>query len=249
MIMRRTWNRSALPLILLGVFLCVAIALGMAPRYRQDWLLENALVMVALPLLVFGFRTLRLSNLSYAALFVFFVLHEIGAHYTYSQVPYDRAFVALFGFSLDNALGFSRNHFDRFVHFSYGLLVTPAAVDLFALRALPRGPWRWILPVSFVMSHSVLYEMLEWAAALIFGGDLGVAYLGTQGDSWDAQKDMFLAATGSVVSITLLAVVRTASPRDNPHGRGKPPAPDHSVRGDSSTLRHQWLRRRTGAGG
>lgn len=207
-----------LPLLLLGLFLAAATALGVAPYDREDWLLENAVVAVALPLLIRGSRTLRFSNASYAALFVFLLLHEIGAHYTYSQVPYDSALAALSGVSVDHALGFSRNQFDRFVHFMYGLLVTPAAVELFALRAPSRGAWRRILPVSFVMSHSVLYELLEWTAALLFGGDLGVAYLGTQGDVWDAQKDMALVAAGSIVAMTLLVAAR--------HGW-----PGHEVRG------------------
>jgi putative membrane protein len=218
----RSWlaHGRGLPLLLLGLFLAAAATLAVAPYDREDWLLENAVVAVAVPLLVWGFRTLRFSNASYAALFVFLLLHEIGAHYTYSQVPYDSALAALSGFSVDHAFGFSRNQFDRFVHFMYGLLVTPAAAELFALRAPSRGAWRRILPVSFVMSHSVLYELLEWAAALIFGGDLGVAYLGTQGDVWDAQKDMALVAAGSIVAMALLAIVRRRWSRHGASGHG-----------------------------
>jgi len=105
------------------------------------------------------------------------------------------------------------------VHFSYGLLLMPAAAELLEARASPRGPWRYLLPVLFVMSHSVIYEMIEWVAALIFGGDLGAAYLGTQGDEWDAQKDMALATAGAALAM-LLIVVRDrlrppAPPRDN----------------------------------
>ena len=201
----RGWTRQArVPLTLLACFLVFATLLGIAPRYRQDWLLENIIVAIAIPALVIGWRRLRFSNTAYVALFAFFMLHEIGAHYTYSEVPYDRAFASLAGFSLDAALGLTRNHFDRVVHFLYGVLVTPAASELFALRAPPKGAWRWILPVTFVMSHSVIYELVEWAAALAFGGPLGVAYLGTQGDPWDAQQDMFLAMLGSIFSMAML---------------------------------------------
>ncbi len=182
----------------------VFIAFGLAPHYRQDWLLENLLVAIAVPLLVWSYRRVRFSNPAYAAIFCFLVLHEIGSHYTYSEVPYDQWTRALFGCSLDQALGFERNHYDRLMHFLYGLLITPAIAELFAARAPPQGIWRSIFPVSFVMSHSVLYEMIEWAAALLFGGELGAAYLGSQGDPWDAQQDMLLASLGSILAMILL---------------------------------------------
>src|SRR5512139_57092 len=192
-------------LTLLVLFALAATALGVAPRYRQDWLLENLIVLIAVPLMVLGWRHLRFSRGAYLALFAFLLLHEVGAHYTYSEVPYDEAFVRLTGHSLNAWLGLHRNHFDRAVHFLYGVLVTPMAIELFAHRSPPRGIWRWILPVCFVMSHSVIYELVEWLAALRFGGELGTAYLGTQGDPWDAQQDMALAALGSVLSMGLLA--------------------------------------------
>lgn len=198
-------RRARFPLLLLAVFLVVAVALGIAPRYRQDWLMENVLVLLALPALVLGFRRLRFSDASYAALFAFLLLHEIGAHYTYSEVPWDRWFAALAGFSLDAALGLSRNHFDRAIHFAWGLLVTPAMVELVAARTTSPGLWRYLVPVSLMTASSALYELFEWAAAVCFGGDLGVAYLGTQGDPWDAQKDMLLALLGSLSAVVLLA--------------------------------------------
>lgn len=196
----------ALP-VLLGLFAAAWIASGIAPHYRQDWLLENVLVVMAVVWLVASRSRLPLRIGSYAALFAFLVLHELGAHYTYSEVPYDAWSMRWFGVSIDAALGFERNHYDRLLHFLYGLLVTPAASDVIAQRARPLGGWRHGLPVAFVMSHSVLYELVEWAAALVFGGDLGVAYLGTQGDPWDAQRDMALAALGSVVSAVGLAAL------------------------------------------
>ncbi|KZC27975.1 DUF2238 domain-containing protein [Rhodanobacter denitrificans] len=206
---------SRFPLLLLAVFLVAAVALGIAPRYRQDWLMENVLVLLVLPALVLGFRRLRFSNASYAALFAFLLLHEIGAHYTYSEVPWDQWFAALFGFSLDAALGLSRNHFDRAIHFAYGLLVTPAVVELVAARTSSPGAWRWIVPVSLMTASSTLYELFEWAAAVGFGGDLGVAYLGTQGDPWDAQQDMLLALLGSLAAVAVLAGVARRRRRRN----------------------------------
>lgn len=200
---------------LLAAFAAIWVALALAPWYRQDWLLENMLVFAALPLLAWGYRTLPFTRGTYACLFVFLVLHEIGAHYTYSEVPYDRAFEAVTGASLNALLGWERNHYDRAIHFLYGLLVTPAAIEILQARATPRGLWRWLLPVCFMMSHSVLYEMIEWLAAVVFGGDLGQAYLGTQGDVWDAQKDSLLATAGSVLAVILCTPwIRRGPPLD-----------------------------------
>lgn len=189
------------PLGLLAVFLAWWLALAIAPVYRQDWLLENLLVFIAIPLLVLTCRRLRFSNTAYTLLFVFFVLHELGAHYTYSEVPYERWLQALSGGSPDEVSGVGRNHYDRLVHFLYGLLITPAAIELLDARAPQRGLWRWLVPLLFMVSHSTVYELVEWGAAEVFGGDLGQAYLGTQGDVWDGQKDSALAALGALVSV------------------------------------------------
>jgi putative membrane protein len=189
------------PAVLLLAFGAIWTALAIAPSYRQDWLLENVLVYVAVPLLAATSRSLRFSNRAYTCMFVFFVLHAVGAHYTYSEVPW-REWLHL----QDAAAGpgpANRNNYDRFVHFSYGLLMFPAVWELFAARASPQRVWRYVMPVSFLMSHAVVYELIEWGAAELFGGDLGVAYLGTQGDVWDAQKDMGLAVTGILAGLLL----------------------------------------------
>jgi putative membrane protein len=195
------------PLGLLVAFTAIWVALAIAPWYREDWLLENVIVFVAVPLFVATFGRLRFSNLAYSCLFAFLVMHEVGAHYTYSEVPWRDWLSAVTG---DGATPSGRNHYDRFAHFCYGLLMLPVARDLFAARAAPRGLWRWLMPLLFVMSHTVIYELVEWLAAEVFGGDLGMAYLGTQGDVWDAQKDMALAAAGALVGTILMAI---AAPR------------------------------------
>lgn len=209
---------SAVPRWLLAAYLCFWAALAIAPRYRADWLLENVIVFIALPLFVRSARHWRFSNASYACLFAFLVLHTIGAHYTYSEVPYDDWARALAGQSLNGILGWERNHYDRLVHFSYGLLLLPASVELLDRVAPPRGLWRSLLPVLFIMSHSVIYELIEWGAAAAFGGDLGQAYLGTQGDVWDAQKDTALATLGAITSMTIIRL-RTGSVAPGPAPR------------------------------
>lgn len=200
-----------LPGLLLVAFLVAWLGLAIAPSYRSDWLLENMLVFVGVPWLAWGYRRLRFSDGSYLLLFAFLVLHEIGAHYTYERVPYDRWIQALTGASLDQALGFSRNHYDRLVHFLYGLLLTPAIGELVQARAQPAaGLWRAFLPWSVVLASSAFFELVEWAAAVLFGGPLGVAYLGTQGDVWDAQQDMLLAGVGSLIAVLAGAGKRSA---------------------------------------
>jgi putative membrane protein len=105
---------------------------------------------------------------------------------------------------LNSYFGFERNHYDRLVHFLYGALVVVPSLELFIAYAPPRKIWRMLMPVCFVMAHSVVYETIEWLAALMVAPELGQAYLGTQGDAWDAQKDMILATGGAIATILLM---------------------------------------------
>lgn len=196
------------PATLLALFSAWWLVLAIAPHYRQDWLLENVLVFAAVPMLVATHRNLRFSDTAYTCLFMFFALHELGAHYTYSLVPYDDWSRALFGRTISAITGAERNHFDRVVHFLYGVLITPAAVELFAAKAPPTGVWRFLMPLFFMNSHAVIYESIEWLAAEAFGGELGAAYLGTQGDPFDAQKDMALAFIGTLLVLPFVLRAR-----------------------------------------
>ena len=195
---------ARLPTALLLAFVVLWTALAISPSYRQDWLLENVLVFVAVPLLVWSYPRLRFSKASYVGIFVFLVLHEVGADYTYAEVPVDAWSERWLGAAPGDLFGFERNHYDRLIHFAYGLLVTPACLELVDARAAQTRLWRPLLTLGFVASHSLLFELIEWAAAIVFGGELGEAYLGTQGDVWDAQKDMLMAVLGSVLSVALL---------------------------------------------
>ena len=201
------------PATLLAAFATIFFALGVAPLFRQDWLLENLLVFVALAILIATRKRLRFSNVSYTLIFVFLGVHEIGAHYTYSLVPYDQWVTALTGNTLSAWLGLERNHYDRLIHFAYGLLITRPAIELLDHVAPPRGAWRYLLPVLFILSHSAIYELVEFLAAMVFGGELGTAYLGTQGDEWDSQKDMVCAAGGALLALPCIAVLRRVCAR------------------------------------
>jgi putative membrane protein len=132
-------------------------------------------------------------------------------------VPYDDWVGALTGRTLNEMLGWTRNNFDRLVHFSYGLLLAYPIREIFLRIADVRGFWGYFLPLDLTMSSSMVYELIEWAAAVIFGGDLGQSYLGTQGDEWDAHKDMALAALGALISMCITAAINIYLQRDFAH--------------------------------
>lgn len=195
------------PLVLLALFVAYAIAWGLHPVDRADWMLENALTALFLIALVLTHRRFPLSNISYTCIFVFLCLHTIGSHYTYSLVPYDAWFQRLLGRSLNSILGWRRNNYDRIVHFCFGFLLSYPIRELFLRVAGARGFWGYYLPLDLTMSFSLMYELIEWAAAIGFGGSLGTAYVGDQGDPWDAQKDMALASLGALISMCIVAFI------------------------------------------
>lgn len=199
---------------LTGIFAMLAILLGIAPSHRQDWVLENVLVVPVIFILVAIYRYLPFSRLSWSLVFAFLCLHELGAHYTYSEVPYEAWWHTLTGGSFNALLGWDRNNFDRVIHFFYGLLLAYPVREIFFQLARVRGFWSYFLPLDLTMSTSALYELIEWAAAEVFGGDLGVTYVGTQGDPWDAQKDMALAAAGALIALIATALVNWKYQRD-----------------------------------
>lgn len=200
--------------ILAVLFAVVWVALAIKPLYRSDWALENALVVLSVVVIATTWRRFMLSRVSYTLIFLFLCLHELGAHYTYSEVPYDAWIESLTGHTLNGAMGWQRNHFDRLAHFLYGLLLVYPLREVFLRVADVRGFWAYFLPMDLVFSTSALFELFEWAAAEVFGGDLGAAYLGTQGDIWDAHKDMSLAGAGALLAMLITAAVNARLQRD-----------------------------------
>ena len=191
--------------LVLGLGAMLFVALGVAPNDRVDWAAESALLVAGVAVLIATRRLLPLSRTSYALIFLFCCLHMVGAHYRYSEVPY-RIWM---GLSTDG-----RNHYDRFVHFSYGLLLGYPIREIFLRVADVRGFWGYYLPLDVTMATSMLYELIEWAVAELYHGDLAIAYLGAQGDIWDAQKDMSLAMLGAVLAMTLTALINVRYQRD-----------------------------------
>jgi putative membrane protein len=212
-------ERSRLPYrttlsLLGGVFTIEFVVLAIAPVSRTAWFVENLLVFALLTILVASYRSFRFSRVSYTLMFIFLSLHQIGAHYTYSQVPYDEWTQRAFGFSINAALGLERNHYDRVVHFSYGLLMAYPIREVFLRIVDVRGFWGYFLPLDLTMSSSMVFELFEWAVADLFGGDLGHEYLGSQGDMWDAHKDMALASLGAIIAMTTTLIFNRAFQRD-----------------------------------
>jgi len=200
--------------ILILVYAVLWLALALDPLDRKDWALENALVLVLGAALVASHRAFVFSRVSYTLIFLYLCLHAVGAHYTYALVPYDAWWQSLTGRTFNETVGWDRNHFDRLVHFSYGLLLAYPLREIFLRVAEARGFWGYFLPLDFTLATSALYELVEWGAAIVFGGELGIAYLGTQGDVWDAQKDMGLAGAGALLAMLITAALNRALQRD-----------------------------------
>jgi putative membrane protein len=196
------------PAITAALFALIWLAAAWRPLFPQDWALENVLSLAAAWWLLRHHRRSRLSNLSYTLLLLFAMAHELGSHYTYSEVPYDRWAQALLGGTISEYFGTGRNHYDRLVHLLFGLLCYRPLREVVAPGVRPESGASYVFPLTLICTISLLYEMVEWAAAMAFGGDLGQAYLGTQGDIWDAQKDSALAATGGTLALLVCRLAR-----------------------------------------
>ncbi|MNF30126.1 Inner membrane protein YjdF [compost metagenome] len=210
--------------VLAGLFLLLFVLLGIAPKDRHDWFMENALVFLLLLALAAGHRQVRFSNSSAVLIVLFLCIHEVGAHYTYSLVPYDEWSQKLGGGGLNALLGWRRNNFDRLVHFSYGLLlVYPIREVLMRLTPL-RGFWASFLALDLVVSTSTLYELIEWIGGEYVGGDKAAVFIALQNDKWDPQKDIALAMLGAILALAVVLLLeRTGVPRLNPPGQETSP--------------------------
>ena len=198
------------------VFAIWFIALGIAPHERNTWYMENSVAVVFIIAIVAFHKKLLLSRVSYTLIFLFSCAHELGAHYTYARVPYDAWIHSVTGLSVDHLLGWQRNNFDRVIHFLYGLLLAYPIREVFLRVARVRGFWGYFLPLDLTMSSSMLYELLEWGAAAAFGNGAS-DYLGTQGDVWDAHKDMALASLGALIALVFTAWINWRWQRDFAH--------------------------------
>ncbi len=198
---RPNFRENRLLQILVAWYVVFWIAMAISPIDRFDWFLENLLVFAVLALMVATYRIFPLSDVSYILITVFLTLHAVGAHYTYSLVP--------LGDWMKEPFGFERNHFDRIVHFSFGLLWAYTIREVFLRVATARGFFAYYFPLDVTLSLSAVFELIEWGVAIGVDPESGAMYLGMQGDIWDAQKDMAFAFTGATITMVVTAIVRS----------------------------------------
>lgn len=166
----------------------------------NNWFLENILTFLFLIFMIVTSKQYQFSDLSYLLICIYLCLHVYGSKYTYAENP--------FGYWLQDLFSSQRNHYDRIVHFCFGFLLAYPMRELF-LRWLKYPKMvSWILPIEITLSISAFYELIEWFVADIFFRAQGDAYLGTQGDTWDAQKDIFLAFLGTILATTLVSAIK-----------------------------------------
>ena len=187
------------PLWLAVFYTLFFIILGINPVFREVWIAEAIPLIIIFGLLIFTFRYYRFSNLAYALMAVWLVLHNIGAHYTFANVPFDW---------FNDLIGSQRNNLDRLAHFSIGFYAFPIAEYLVRkkhCKPLIAG----LFGLFAVMAVAAGYEIIEWWYAASAGGERGIEFLGSQGDIWDAQKDMLADTLGAVFSLILFFIFKT----------------------------------------
>ncbi|WP_028979293.1 DUF2238 domain-containing protein [Sporocytophaga myxococcoides] len=189
---------NAFPLVLFLLFMGVWLWTLVDTSDINNWFLENTLTFIFGTTLLLTYKKYRLSDLSYTFIFIYLNLHVYGAKYTYAENP--------FGFWLQEILHTSRNHYDRIVHFSFGFLLAYPMRDLFKNTFEFPDKYCWLLPAEITLSFSAMYELIEWAVADLLFPSQGAAYLGSQGDIWDAQKDMGLAFTGAILILLIVFI-------------------------------------------
>ncbi len=186
------------------VFAALWVYFAIDPLYREAWVFENIVIVLFVPMVVWNYFAFRLSNTSYVLIFIFASLHILAAHYTYADTPW--------GHFISELWGLERNHFDRMVHFLYGLLMAAVFFDLFE-KYLPKEKWAagmFLFAISF--SVGALYEVGEFVVGIVGDPAAGLAFLGFQGDIWDTQKDMALQGIGTICGILSVFFFAKTSP-------------------------------------
>lgn len=185
-------NTSKFPFVLLGAYAVLCLFLAFNPYDRTTWFVENLTVWIIVgTLVILHVRGIRFSNTSYAMMSVLIFLHTIGGHYTFERVPFDL---------VTDLFGFERNHYDRIAHFSVGFYAYPIIEWLRAKRLVVSKFVLFTYPVFVIATIAMSYELIEWVYAANSDPLAGAAYLGSQGDIWDAQKDMLADTLGAIVA-------------------------------------------------
>src|SRR3989338_5976409 len=184
---------SRYQIFLAVAFVAVWVIAAINPLQREAWLLENLLVILFIPALLVAARYFKLSDASYTFITVFLILHVIGSHWTYADVP--------FGFQLGEWLGTERNMYDRLLHFSFGFLMAYPIREVFLRVTDARGFWGYYFPLDVILSFSALYEIIEWLGVVSASSDAGILFLAHQGDIFDPAKDIANALVGGTLAM------------------------------------------------
>jgi len=188
------------PHVLLGIYVILFLVLAINPIDRQTWFIENLTVWIILSVLVgLHIGKVRFSKWSYAMMSVLIYLHTIGGHYTFAMVPFDW---------VTNFFGFERNHFDRIAHFSVGFYAFPIAEWLWRGKLVKNDFLLITYPIFVIATVAMGYELIEWVYAAVANPEAGIVYLGSQGDIWDAQKDMLMDVLGAIFAVVLFFNLR-----------------------------------------
>lgn len=173
------------------VFLACWLLTWLGTIDRENFYIENILVVVSLAVLAITYRYFKFSNLSYTFILIFALLHIYGAQYAYTSHP--------IGEWLQQRFELTRNPYDRIVHFSFGFLLAYPAMDMIRNKWKINGRLSWYLPVELIFALAAAFELVEWAVADFVFPAHGASYVATQGDIWDAQKDIFVAVAGAAM--------------------------------------------------
>jgi len=185
---------------LLSVYVVLFSVLAINPIDRTTWFAENLTVWIILAIIIgLYYGGIRFSRLAYALMFVLIYLHTIGGHYTFALVPFDW---------FSDFFGFSRNHFDRIAHFSVGFYAFAIAEWLWSKKLVANKFLLFTYPVFVIATIAMSYELVEWIYAAKSNAEDAMAYLGSQGDIWDAQKDMLADTLGAISATILFFLVR-----------------------------------------
>jgi putative membrane protein len=190
--------RKNYPFYLLILFFIFAIIMGIEPKYRYLWFVENIILLIFIPLMIISYRYFKFSNASYTLIFLFVILQTIGAHFSYAEVPFS---------FITNLLGFERNNYDRFVHFMFGFLLGFPLREFFIRTSkIENKFYSYFVPIMIGFAFGAIYEILEWIAIITILKPTTTnasLFLGAQGDVWDAQKDMALVGSGFMLSMLI----------------------------------------------
>jgi putative membrane protein len=198
--------------IALAFVITVFLASWIQPLWPKEQMLQSTLTLIGLVWLVWHNKKFSMRNFDFFAICFFIAIHCVAARWLYSYVPYDAFFKSTLNWSPQNAFGFERNHFDRMIHFFYGLCFIPAIVSYLQQKNGIAIKTAFGIGVMLIMCSSLVYEWFEWAIALTLSPEQAEAYNGQQGDIWDAHMDMLLATAGAVLMFPLLKFTHADAP-------------------------------------